>query len=408
MTGLPTRVAFVSMHTSPSAEPGIGDAGGMNVSLLSLAGELARHGVEVDLLTRAIEEPRERQLETGVMLREVAAGGPGAIEKAGLPAVSDEFGEAIAELARRPNGHYDVIHAHYWLSGVAALPVALEFGIPFVQSFHTLAAMKDDFAEPGAAVEPEFRIRSEAYLASQASAIVAGSAAEATFLLERVRAPADRVWVIPPGVDVDLFRPHRPGVGDRVRSTMAIAEGRPILAVVGRVQPLKDQELAIRALGVLAAGSVPVPVLVIVGEPTPGDEEYLARLRSLAEELGIDEHVRFVGALGRTELAELFAAADLTLMTSRSETFGLVALESAASGTPVVGFQGSGMRESVANGISGVLVDSRDPGVWASTIAGLLADREFRESLSSTARDHALGYTWAASATALLGVYASL
>jgi D-inositol-3-phosphate glycosyltransferase len=408
MSGIPTRVALVSMHTSPAAQPGSGDAGGMNVVLRSLASELARRGVEVELLTRSPGAASERQLEPGVVLRELAAGATGPLPREGLAEASDAFGEAVAVLAGRRGSRYDLIHAHYWLSGIATLPVALELGLPFVQSFHTLAAMKNLLAGPDSPPEPERRIRSERYLASQANAIVAGSAVEATFLVDEVRAPADRVWVIPPGVDIELFRPDRGDAEARVRDELGIVAGRPLLVVAGRVQPLKDQELAIRALAELHALRGWAPVLVIAGEATPGDEGYAERLRALAVELGVAQDVRFVGALDRERLADLLAAASLALLTSHSETFGLVALESAASGTPVVGFRGSGMIESIAEGRSGVLVDSRDPRRWAEATAALLDDPQALARMSATARDHSLGCTWAASATALLGVYGSL
>ena len=408
MSGLPARVAFVSMHTSPAAQPGTADAGGMNVALRSLATELAARGVQVELLTRAQGEPSERELEPGVILHELAVGPRGPIPKDDLAAVTDEFGEAVARLARRSDAAFDLIHAHYWLSGIATLPVALELGLPFVQSFHTIAAMKNALSGEVASQESERRIHSESYLAAQATATIAGSAAEATFLIDEVRAPADRVWVIPPGVDVELFRPNREGADQKVRRQWLIAPDRPILVVAGRVQALKDQELAIRALAALHTVSEREPVLVIAGEATPGDESYLAGLYSLTEELGLEQDVRFTGALSREALAELFAAATLTLVTSHSETFGLVALESAASGTPVVGFRGSGMVESIAEGVSGALIDSRDPRVWAETIAALLDDEIMLDELATSARHHALGYTWAASATALLGVYGSL
>lgn len=386
----------------------------MNVALRSLASELAARSVHVDLLTRAQGEPSERELEPGVVLHELAAGERGPIRKDDLAFVTDEFGEAVAELARRPHAPFDLIHAHYWLSGIASLPVALELGVPLVQSFHTLAAMKNAETDSIAPVESDRRLHSEAYLAAQSAAVVAGSAAEATFLIDEVRAPADRVWVIPPGVDVDLFQPNRvkrgagPDADSRVRNTWAIAEGRPILVVVGRVQPLKDQELAIRTLAGLHARHGSAPVLLVAGESTPGDEEYLSHLKSVAVDLGVEQDVLFIGALPREVLADVLASAALTLVTSHSETFGLVALESAASGTPVVGFRGSGMVESIAEGVSGLLIDSRDPHEWAQTVAGVLEDDALRTAMAISGRDHALGYTWAASATALLGVYGSL
>ena len=386
---------MVSLHTSPAALPGTGDSGGMNVSMLNLAEQLARRGATVDLLTRASGEPGERALFDGVTLHELAAGPKGPLDRNQLAAAADEFGEAVASLTGRRRPRYDVIHAHYWLSGLATLPVALELKLPFVQSFHTLAAMKN---ESGSS-EPERRVLTEMYLAGQATAIVAGSAAEATALIDLARAPADRVWVLPPGVDVELFTPRRMDAASaRIRAELSIAAERPILAVVGRLQPLKDQELAIRALALLGPG----PVMVIAGEAPPGDEAYADSLRSLGGD------VRFVGALDRENLADLLAAAAVTVVPSRSETFGIVALESAASGTPVVAYRGSGLMESVADGVSGILVDSRDPADWATAIGSLLDDRLRLEELSASARHHAEPFTWAASATAMLALYESL
>lgn len=398
------RVAMVSMHTSPVARAGSRDSGGMNVVLLALAGELAARGVEVDLLTRAEGEPAVSVVAPGVTLHEIRAGAPGPIPKAALSAVSDEFGEAVAHLGRSGDG-FDVIHSHYWLSGIATLPVSLELGIPLVQSFHTIGAMKNRTLAPGQDAEPELRLRSEMFLAGQASAIIAGSAAEATSLIDDLRAPAEKVWLIPPGVDAGLFS----GSGQeaaRARASLRIPQGVPIIAVAGRIQPLKDQGLAIRVLAELHgpefAGSVP-PVLVIAGDSTPGEADYLDGLVRLAEDLGVAGSVRFVGALTRSELAGLFAAASATLVPSHSETFGLVALESASSGTPVVGSSGTGLRESIADGLSGTLLDSREPREWAAA-----TDRILSGAMSATARLHAEDYTWSATAAATLAVYASV
>jgi D-inositol-3-phosphate glycosyltransferase len=403
------RVAMVSMHTSPIAPAGTGDSGGMNIAILSIAAQLARRGIEVDLLTRATTRPGVTEVAEGVTLHELAAGPVGALPKSRLPEAADEFGEAVADLAGRVDGRYDVIHAHYWLSGLATLPVALELGLPFVQSFHTVAAMKNRSLGAGQPAESEQRVRTEMYLANQASAIVASSSAEVTALIDDVRAPTERLWVIPPGVDVGLFSPTRTDAAElAVREQLAIAPGRPIIAVVGRVQQLKDQELAIRALAELHAMRGWAPVLVIAGEATPGDEGYAASLRAIATELGVRDDVRFAGAVSREWIANVLAAATVTLVPSRSETFGLVALESAASGTPVVAFRGGGLVESVSAGVSGLLVDSREPRVWAVAIAQLLDDAAGLETLSLTARHYAEGFTWASSATALIGVYAGL
>ncbi|MCU1546076.1 MAG: hypothetical protein JWP30_1176 [Homoserinimonas sp.] len=408
MAGKLRRVGFVSMHTSPVHQAGTGDSGGLNVALMSTASALAACDVEVDLITRATGEPRVTPVAQGVTLHELPAGAASVLRKENLVALADEFGEAVAALTGRNAPRYDIIHAHYWLSGLATLPVAIELGIPFVQSFHTLGAMKNKHRSRGEAPEPEGRLRSESYLAAQANAVVAGSRAEVETLIDDVGCPADRVWVIPPGVDVDLFRPDRSDAADRVRKRYGIAAGRPIVAMVGRVQPLKDQELSIRALSALNWLRGWAPALVIAGDSTPGDEPYLASLRQLAHDLGVADDVRFVGAQSREQLADLLSVASITLMPSRSETFGLVALESAASGTPVIGYRGTGLVESVAEGKSGLLLSSREPRSWAQAMAVLLDDPDTRSRLSETARLHALGFTWGTTATALMGVYGNL
>jgi hypothetical protein len=275
-----------------------------------------------------------------------------------------------------------VIHAHFWLSGIAALPVALELGVPFVQSFHTLASITNSRMAPGDTSEPHRRVMSEKYLASQADAIVASSAFEATSLIDELATPPRSVWVVPPGVDLSHFSPLRPA-SDSLLSVLRIDEGRAVLALVARLQPLKGHELALRALAALPR---PRPLLAIAGAQTPGSEGYVSQLRALVAELGLDGDVRFLGALDRDDIASLLARADMTLIPSHSETFGLVALESAASGTPVVAALSTGLVESVSPGESGVLIESREPSDWATVIFGILAEPHTLRTLSTTAR----------------------
>lgn len=401
------RVAVVSMHTSPAEQAGTADAGGMNVAILAVAAELAARGTRVDLLTRAPGLPSSRVLLPGVTLHELPAGDPGPLDKSEMKAVTDEFGEAVAQLARHTGG-YDVVHAHYWLSGIATLPVALELDIPFVQSFHTLGAMKNRNAAADEAAEPIVRVRSEAYLAGQADAVIASSSAEATFLIDEVGAPADRTWIIPPGVDLALFSPRQEQEQERVRAALKLDPERPLVVLAARVQPLKGHELALQALAEIRALRGWAPLLVIAGDVTPGQSPFVARLHSLARELGVADSVQYVGALHRDTLADLLSAASVTIVPSFSETFGLVALESAAAGTPVVGFRSGGLAESIDDGVSGVLLGTRDPRYWATEIALLIENDERRTALSATARKHAERFTWASAATSLLGVYAGV
>jgi D-inositol-3-phosphate glycosyltransferase len=380
----------------------------MNVALLAIAAELTVHGVEVDLLTRATGEPREAVLLPGVTLRALKAGPAGPVEKARLSEAADAFGEEVARLAGRDETGYDIIHAHHWLSGLATLPVGIELGVPFVQSFHSLGATANALLPPRVALEGESRIRSESFLATQADAIVANSAAEVSALIDIVGAPADRVWVIPPGVDLDLFSPERAEASARIRRSLELEADRPIVSTVGSIQPMKGQDLAIRALAELHALRGWAPLLVIAGSAAPGQEEFEAELRGLAVELGVGRDVRFVGALDRDSVADLLAATSVTLVPSWAETFGLVALESAASGTPTIAARSTGLVESVADGVSGFLVDSRDAREWALEIAVLLDNPDRAEQLATMARAHAEKFTWAACAASLLGVYASL
>lgn len=395
---------MVSMHTSPVASPGVSDAGGLNVMVVAIARELARRGVEVDLITRGEHRSHEYEIAHGIRLHELGPSGP--LRKEDLPAVADEFGEELAALARTRK--YDLIHAHYWLSGLAALPVALELGVPLVQSFHTLAAMKNRRLASGDNPEPIGRTRTESYLSGQATAVIAGSTAEVQALIDDVRAPVEKLWVIPPGVDTELFTPERAAGAATVRRSLGIEPGRPIIAMVGRVQPLKGQELAVRALAAIESTADRTPVLVIVGEPTPGERGYLARLRALAQELGVEQSVRFVGALDRERLADLLAAASVCLMPSHSETFGLVALEAAASGTPVIGADSTGLVESIAHDRSGLLIRGREPVDWARALGAVLADESRLAALSRTAREHAERFSWVGTGSALLAVYTSL
>ena len=376
----------------------------MNVAMLALAAELAVRDVSVELVTRAVGEPGARELLPGVTLHELAAGGHGVLPKAELRTATDEFGEGFAELARRlPVG---IVHAHYWLSGLATLPVALELGVPFVQGFHTLSVMKshkDGAADRHADLH---RSRSEYFLASQADAVVASSSAEAGVLIDGVGARPDRTWIVPPGVDLDLFSPVRAKVAAETRRSFELEADRPIVAMAGRIEPAKGHELAVRALAELHVLRGWAPLLVIAGDPAAGEEGFVLALHELAVELGVERDVRWLGALHRDELADLLAAASLALMPSTSESFGLVALEAGASGTPVVASRVGGLVDAVGPG--GALLDTRAPSAWAHELARLLEDDAARATLGVAAREHAERHTWATAATSLLGIYRAL
>lgn len=379
------RLALVSVHTSPTDPPGTGDAGGMNVYLAELSRQLVRIGWQVDVLTRRTDpaQPAVRTLPDGVRLRHLDAGPADDVPKSELTTLVGEFAGAASDLARE--ARYDVVHSHYWLSGVAGLAVAAACGAPHVLNLHTVAAMKNAALAPGDTPEPPARLRWEADLVAASAVTVTGTAAERATLLQAYGADPARTVLVPPGVDLTTFTPQR-------RGAARPAGDRPYLAMVARVQPLKGHDIAVEALALLPSGRR--PALVLAGEASPGHEAYLAALRQRVAELGLTGDVVFLPAQQRTATADLLAGAELLLAPSRSETFGLITLEAAASGTPTVAADVAGLAEAVADGRSGVLVRGFAPAGWARAVDALLQDDPRRTALGRSARRYAEGFGW--------------
>lgn len=366
------RVALVSRPSSPIAQAGAGDAGSLGVLMLGLAAELAIRDVAVDLVGPG-QQDSSIALLPGVSLHLLAAD------------TSDEFGEGFARLVRdRP---VDIVHAYGLPSGIAALPAAIELRIPFVETFGGITGAP-----------------AERYLADQADAVIAASASDAGTLLDAVGSPAARTWIVPPGVDLELFAPHPPDPD--LRRSLGIEPDRPVLAMIGRLAPRKGQELAIEALAELHAMRGWAPLLVIAGGPETGMEEWAGTLAPFAADLGVGRDVRMLGPIHRDEVADLLAIADVALVPSADEPFGLVALEAAASGTPVVASRVGALPEAVGSG--GLLLTSRDPTEWAAVLASLLDDESHRTAFGAAGRAHAERFTWGAAAASLLGIYAVL
>ncbi|GAA1426464.1 glycosyltransferase [Agrococcus citreus] len=376
----PLRIAVVSMHTSPADRPGKGDAGGLNVLVLESAKALAARGHHVDVFTRSAGAPHSEALAPRVTLYALETGG-GVVRKQELPNLTDAFGAELERAALAASDSYDVIHAHYWLSGLAALPVSLSLGIPMVQTFHTLAEEKNRRLADGERPEPERRVLTERYLAGEADAIAAVSRAEIDVLCDGIGASAERVWLVPPAVDTVLFQPAPVGSRAEVRARLGVRLDEGLVVCVGRVQPLKGQDLAVRMLEHL-----PGAVLVLAGDATPGDERYLESLHDIARAIGVEGRVRHIGSLERPALARLLDAAEVVVVPSRSESFGLVPLEAAASGTPVVASRVGGLMESVVDGETGVLVDGRDPAEWAQVVGAILDDADLQLELGLAGR----------------------
>lgn len=381
------RIACVSLHTSPTDLPGTGDAGGMNVVELNQALALGRLGHGVDLITRRADrtQPAVTDIATGVRLRLLSAGPPQPMAKSAHEAVIEDFRTELAKLEP-----YDVVISQHWMSGIAALPVARAWGVPHLQSYHSIAAPIGADLSAGEPPESPGREAGEHLLARESDAIITISRAEARTVIDRLGADPVRVHVVPPGVDHGVFTPARR------RATP------PYIAFAARLQPLKAPDLAVRALAEIPAAVR--PQLHIAGDVSADFATYGAELQRLVDALGVREDVRFVGSFDRAGLADFFGRAMLTLVPSFSETFGLVALESAACGTPVIASAAGGLVEAVADGVSGVLLHSRDPRDWGKQIARLLTDRPAWRDLVHGAQQHAATFGWEASADGLQGV----
>ncbi|WP_382308947.1 glycosyltransferase [Herbiconiux sp. UC225_62] len=412
------RIALVSLHTSPLATAGSGDAGGMNVSLVGLAGALRARGYEVELLTRDAGDGRpDSHTDDGVPVRFLRAGPRASVPKAELPTLTDAFGRSMAELPP-----FDLVHSHYWLSGAAALPVAREWGVPHVLSLHTVAALKNEHLAPGDEPEPAERLRAEAALVRDSDLTIAATQAERDAILRATDAAPGRVSVVTPGVDTHLFHPsalpHADALdrkdGDPAAPTTSMESwpaagadlrrfARPVVLVLARIQPLKGVDLAIRAIGAIPAERR--PRLVIAGGTSPGHEAYTSGLHGLVTALALHDHVQFLPAQSRDAAATLIRDATLLLIPSHSETYGLVALEAAASATPVIAARAGGLVESVLDGVSGLLIADRTPDAWGRAIDGLLHDPGHLAALQAGALRHGRTHSWAHTAEHLAARY---
>jgi D-inositol-3-phosphate glycosyltransferase len=405
---VPRRVAMVTVHTSPLDQPGTGDAGGMNVYVVELSRRLAALGVEVDLITRATSSdlPPVVELEPGVDVRHVTAGPFEGLAKEDLPAQLCAFTSGLMRIeASRPPGWYDLVHSHYWLSGQVAWLAAERWDVPLVHSMHTMAKVKNLTLADDDAPEPAARAIGEAQVVAAADRLVANTEDEARQLVELYDAFPDQVAVVPPGVDLDLFSPGPRGVA---RKELDLPDDAFVLLFVGRIQPLKAPDVLLRAAARLVERDPALRerlVVAVVGGPSGSGLARPESLQRLAAELGLLDCVRFVPPVPQEELPHWYRAADLTVVPSYSESFGLVAVESQACGTPVVAAAVGGLCTAVADGVSGVLIDGHDPRQYADVLGDLARDPERRERLARGALLHAGRFGWASTAVGMLDVY---
>ena len=398
---------MLMVHTCPLEQAGIGDAGGMNIYVAESAARMAAQGVEVDIFTRRdhLDLPEVVELSPGVNVHHLDAGHDLHWTKEQVPA---HFNELTAEFkkALSSDQRYDLIHSHYWLSGKVAMPVAKELKLPLVHTMHTMARVKNLNLAEGERPEPMIRVQGETQIVAAASALTANTDAEAASLVSLYDACPDTVHVVTPGVDLYNFTP---GAGRAAaRKVIGIEADTHVITFVGRIQPHKGPEIFIRAIAEMLSHSPllrPKLRVFIIGGASGVNGSEVERLKELVSWLNIADVISFLPPVPRTELPNWYRAADLVCVPSYSESFGLVALEAQACGTPVVATAVGGLRTAVADGISGVLVDGHDPRAWSSVLARLLQEPQRRVLLSMGAIEHASHFGWDATARGTLDIY---
>ena len=405
----PRRIATISVHTSPLEQPGTGDAGGLNVYVVEVAKRMAARGVEMDIFTRAVsrDAPPVAELVPGVLVRHVPAGPFEDLDKADLPAQLCHFTfEVLRTEAAYAPGRYDLVHGHYWLSGHVGAVAKERWGVPLVQSMHTLGTVKNAALAQGDAAEPEMRLRGEADVVAVADRLVANTDEEARQLSGLYGADPARIWTVNPGVDLSVFRPGPP---QEARRRLGLPGDGRVVVFAGRVQPLKAPDVALRAAAVLVrndpalAGSLTV---AFIGGPSGTGRADPDQLTELANALGIAGLVRLEPPCPQAELADWYRAATVVMVPSYSESFGLVAVEAQACGTPVIAASVGGLRTAVQDGVSGILVSGHDPARYAEALGGLFASPGLRDRLARGAVEHASRFGWGVTVDRLLTVYA--
>jgi D-inositol-3-phosphate glycosyltransferase len=418
------RIAVLSLHTSPLAQPGTGDGGGMNVYVKELSSALGRAGVFCDVFTRrdAPDLPRTVFVEPGVAVHHVPAGPAAPVRKEQLLDHVEEFTEgviahltgAIPRTAFPAASHFGdpdeptgAVHANYWLSGIAGHEIKHRLDLPLVSTFHTLDRVKAEASpEEAADVATGRRARTEAAIIGCSDALLASCSVELDQLVELYGANPGRIEIVPPGVDHAFFSP-----GDQAcaRRALGLDGTGPLLLYVGRIQPLKGADVAVRALAELHRHGRADARLAVVGGPSgPRGASEVAALHALVDGLGLAERVRFLPPQPHELLSTFYRAADCCIVPSRSESFGLVALEAAACGIPVVAAAVGGLTTLVVDGETGFLVEPGDAAAAAARVAEIVSDDGLRTRLGRAGAEMAAGYTWATAATTLSRLYLDL
>ncbi len=442
MTLRPARVAMLSVHTSPLHQPGTGDAGGMNVYIVELSKRLADLGVEVEIFTRATASdlPPTVELAPGVLVRHVTAGPFEGLVKEDLPAQLCAFTHGVlrAEAGYRP-GYYDLVHSHYWLSGQVGWLAAERWGVPLVHTMHTMAKVKNAALALGDTPEPPARIIGESQVVEAADRLIANTTEEANELAVHYGARSDQLSVVHPGVNLEVFRPATATpvgtVGDaldhtctatapgshahadprttaaaraEIRARLGLPVDATVLLFAGRIQPLKAPDVLLKAVAELLERDPSLRerlVVPVVGGPSGSGLARPESLHKLAAQLGISDVVRFRPPVGQAELADWYRAASALVMPSYSESFGLVALEAQACGTPVVAASVGGLPVAVRDGETGFLVQGHDPREWAHKLQHLVDAPALGLRMGAAAACHAANFGWTGAAAETIEVY---
>ena len=404
-----SKIATLMVHTSPLDQAGIGDAGGMNVYVVETAKKMAQAGVSVDIFTRANHPdlPESVEIAAGVTVKHLVAGPFDGLSKEELPSQLGALTSAFMNYQKQlPNDYYSLLHSHYWISGQLGWMVSERTGIPLIHTMHTTAKVKNLNLAIGETPEPQTRAIGEEQVVKASTGLIANTDAEAASLVSLYNACPDNVFVVAPGVDLQRFSP---GIGKAAaRVKLNIAPDAIMLTFVGRIQPHKGPDVLLRAAAEMVSHSPHLRAklaVVIMGGASGSGLNELEKLKALAKFLKIEDVTHFVDPVSRELLPDWYRASDLVCVPSYSESFGLVALEAQACGTPVVATAIGGLRTAVSDGISGSLVDGHDPKAWSAVISRLIAEPQRRLLLSMGAVEHASHFGWENTARKTLDVY---
>lgn len=404
-------IGVVCMHTSPLEQPGVGDAGGMNVYVLNTSRALARRGIAVEIFTRAtrISQHAVVEVEPNLRVHHIIAGPFEGLDKEMLSTQVLPFATGVLAAIRDHHLTLDVLHAHYWLSGQVGWLLRDLLGVPLAFTGHTLAAVKNSSLASGDAPESEARRIAEQQLVDISDALVANTDREADDLAGHYDAERQRIAVVGPGVDIELFSPGTGRATEQARRELGVPLHAQLVAFAGRLQKLKAPDVFLRAFAELAATDESGCLRgLVVGGPSGNAHARPEDLQQLAADLGIASRIRFLPPRPPEELIQVYRAADIIAVPSHNESFGLVAIEAQACGTPVVAARVGGLPIAVADGVTGDLVDSHDPSAWAEVLRALLDDDERRIAYSHAAVQHAAGFSWEHTVDGLLATYAEM